>query len=444
MSEQDSDSKEDPGGAQHNAFSSRENATPSGPDPPTSDNTGPHDADAELDSEPRVTRLSFSVMDSEFLAPIFFTGLFLATTGALFYVLSSFLADAVVAFILLGLFKRPYQFLLARVRFNRWVASGVMTLLIVVVLLLPLAGFLYAVTVEAALAFDSLAYLFEDGGRSLIEQTILWVESHGFRVTHGALTEYIQRLAMSLNEVVVSLGGALFGNVLYVTIHAATVMVMIFYLFADGERLRDFVFKLSPLPDHEDALLVETFQKVARGVVIGNGLGSAIQGALGGLALWAVGLPSPLLWGAVMTVFAFLPLIGVTIVVIPATIVLAFQGRTTEAIAFLAFCTVMATFVENIVKTKLMGSAMRMHDLLVFLSIIGGIAAFGVIGFVYGPLIAMLFMTLHGLYETHYLPHIAHSFGGGLLGVPRATWFRGPPSYGPQVPSSKGAPPSRR
>lgn len=126
--------------------------------------------------------------------------------------------------------------------------------------------------------------------------------------------------------------------------------------------------------------------------------------------MWAVGLPSPLLWGVVMTVFAFLPLVGITIVVIPAFFVLLFRGDTSTALLFLAFCLTTGTIVENIVKTKLMGSAMRMHDLLVFLSIIGGLGAFGVIGFIYGPLIAMLFITLHGLYESHYLPQIAHKF----------------------------------
>jgi predicted PurR-regulated permease PerM len=113
-----------------------------------------------------------------------------------------------------------------------------------------------------------------------------------------------------------------------------------------------------------------------------------------------------------MTVFAFLPLVGITIVILPAFAVLLVRGDASTALIFLTFCLVMGTFVDNVVKTKLMGSAMRMHDLLVFLSIIGGLGAFGVIGFIYGPLIAMLFITLHGLYESHYLPQIAHTFRG--------------------------------
>lgn len=356
------------------------------------------------------SRLSLTVLSAEGLAPIFFTALFLSIILALGYVLSSFLADAVISFILIGLFRRPYEHILSRAK-NRWVASGITTTLIAVVLLAPLFGFLYALTIEAAVAFDQLAYLFDYGGSGLIERTLELAERSGIRVKRAFVTDYVGQFAAGLNSMVVSIGSAVFGNVLAFTIHAAIEIVMIFYLFADGQDLRAFLFRLSPLPDSEDALLVDTFQKVARGVIVGNGLGSAIQGFFGGLAMWAAGLPSPLLWGAVMTVFAFLPLVGITIVVIPAFAVLLFRGDASTALLFLAFCLTMGAIVENIVKTKLMGSTMRMHDLLVFLSIIGGLGAFGVIGFIYGPLIAMLFITLHGLYESHYLPHIANKFG---------------------------------
>lgn len=364
----------------------------------------------EEEQQPK-TRLSLSVMDAESLAPLFFTVLFLGVIFALFYVLSSFLADAVISFILLGLFARPYRFLVSRFRGNRWLASGVMTTAIVTLLLMPVGGFLYALSVEASRAFESVAFLFADGGETLVQNSLDFIERSGVRLTRQTVSGYVSQVAQAANALVVAVGSALFGNVLSLTVHAAVVVVMLFYLFADGERLRDFAFRLSPLPDEEDALLVETFQKVSKGVVVGNGLGSALQGALGGLAMWMVDLPSPLLWGAVMTVFAFLPLIGISIVVIPATAVLLFRAEYTMALVFFGFCLVMATFVDNVVKTKLMGSAMRMHDLLVFLSIVGGLSAFGVIGFIYGPLIAMLFITLHGLYETHYLPHFAMSLG---------------------------------
>jgi len=120
-----------------------------------------------------------------------------------------------------------------------------------------------------------------------------------------------------------------------------------------------------------------------------------------------VGIHSAVLWGVVMTIFAFLPLVGITVVTLPAALLLYFDGRGGEAFLFFAFCTAQGLIIENVVKTRLMGSAMRMHDLLVFLSILGGISAFGVIGLIYGPLLAMFFITLSDLYFRHYRPHLA-------------------------------------
>jgi predicted PurR-regulated permease PerM len=112
---------------------------------------------SEVEDRLSIGRLSVAVMDAESLAPIFFSALFLGIILALGYVLSSFLADAVISFILLGLFRKPYLYFLRRVK-NRWVASGITTGIVVVALLMPLFGFLYAVTVEATIAFDKLSY----------------------------------------------------------------------------------------------------------------------------------------------------------------------------------------------------------------------------------------------------------------------------------------------
>jgi predicted PurR-regulated permease PerM len=364
---------------------------------------------AEDDDLTQGAPLSFNPMDADSLAPLFFTVLFLSVIVGITYVLSIFIADAVISFILLGLFGKLHRFILRHVSSNRFVASGLVTSVIIVVILLPLSGFLYSLALEANSAFQRLSAQFQDGGQGVLELAVAWGRGNGVELTTERIRESIGALALGANETVMSYGSTLFGSILNLGLHSAIILVMTFYLFADGDRLRRFLFRLSPLPDDEDAMLIATFQKVSHGVIVGNGLGSAIQGLLGGIAMWAAGLHSPLLWGVVMTVFAFLPLIGITIVVIPAALFLVVQGRIGEALAFFGFCFVMSLFVENVVKTKLMGSAMMMHDLLVFLSIIGGLAAFGVIGFLYGPLIAMLFITLHGLYESHYLPRLARS-----------------------------------
>lgn len=103
-----------------------------------------------------------------------------------------------------------------------------------------------------------------------------------------------------------------------------------------------------------------------------------------------------------IAIFAFLPLIGTNVVVIPATLFLIFEDRWITAIIFFIFTNLQGVFIDNIVKTKLMGSRMQMHTLLMFLCLLGGISAFGFAGLLYGPLIAAFFMTIVELYERVY------------------------------------------
>lgn len=370
--------------------------------------------EAEGSSPDRATvqwgsRVSLSLVDADALAPVFFGVLFLSTTAALMYVLKDFIADLVLAFILVGLFRAPYEICRKRMVNNPWIASGLITGLILLVIVAPAVGLIYTIATESAAALSNASLSFESAG--MVERIHEAAYKAGFDVAPSKLLAYLDHLATSLQEFALSVGGSVIGDVLSITMHLLTVLAMVFYIQVDGERLRLFLFRLSPLPDEEDALIVETFKKVSRGVIVGNGLGSILQGVLGGLAMWWAGLPSPVLWGSIMALFAFLPLIGISVVAIPAGLVLFFQGQTASAVVFLSFCMVQGLIVENVVKTKLMGSAMRLHDLLVFLSILGGIAAFGIIGLIYGPLIAMLFMTLNDLYDRRYRPKLAEQFG---------------------------------
>lgn len=377
------------------------------PDAPVSDRSGaaPPSVSSGLD-----TRLS--VFNREGLAPIVFSVLFVGCGAALLYVLGEFITDLVMAFILVGLFGRTYRRLVRLLGGRRWLASSVVTSLVLVVILVPLASLVYTVAQDAARAYQSAASdlaassAIEGIGQKLQAVLGRW----GIEVSPEYLPTMVLDAIQGIRGTAVAWGSALVGNTLAALVHFAVILVLVFYLLVDGERFRVFAFELSPLPDDEDAMIIETFRKVARGVVVGNGLGSAIQGVLGGIAVAVVGVPSPALWGSVMAVAAFLPLVGIALVVVPVTLLLMWRAQYWEAVLFFGFCTAQGLVVENVVKTKLMGSQMRMHDLLVFLSILGGVGAFGVSGLVYGPLIAMLFMTLNTLYRERYWPQLARRY----------------------------------
>jgi predicted PurR-regulated permease PerM len=378
------------------------------PDSSPSPGSGPTEStDPFPDAEPRLSRF-----DHEGLAPVFFAVLFIGCGLALLYVLKEFFTDVVLGFVLVGLFGGVYRRLVSWLGGRRWLASAAVTGLVLIAILVPLVGLVITIVQDAAGAYQSavassaVTSITEDVGTRL--QRMLAEVGIGFSPEH--LRTLVLKAAQGIQGVAVGWGSALLGNTLSAVVHFAVILIVVFYTLVDGESFKAFAFELSPLPDDEDAVIVETFKKVAAGVVVGNGLGSALQGLLGGLAMAVVGLSSPVLWGSVMAIAAFLPLVGISAVVLPASAYLALQGRPWVALGFFAFCTIQGLIVENVVKTKLIGSRMRMHDLLVFLCVLGGVAAFGVAGLVYGPLIAMLFITLNSLYRQRYRPQLAQRY----------------------------------
>jgi predicted PurR-regulated permease PerM len=170
----------------------------------------------------------------------------------------------------------------------------------------------------------------------------------------------------------------------------------------DQPKLIDYMIRLSPLPEDENHLLINKFHEIANAILKGNGICGLIQGILGGALFSIMELNSPLLWGSVMAILAFLPIFGIGLVMIPTAIFLAVSGRMNEGIFLFTFYVVLSGSIEYVVKPKMVGTQVKMHTLLVFLSIIGGLSVYGILGIIYGPLIITAFLTLSDIYLKRY------------------------------------------
>ena len=363
------------------------------------------------------TQEGMALYDRNKLGPAFFGVLFLSSLAALAYTLAAFVHDIVLALVVVALFRPFYLRLAGLLGGRRWVASAIVTSSVVLLVVTPITLLAGALIRQGRLALGALVEFLRDASKSrppdwLVDPLNQLLSPFGVRLSLEQLNAALVHVGEAAQESVFAAGGSVLSNVLALFIHAAVSIVIVFYLLVDADRLRDFLFKLSPLPDEEEALFVKRFQDVARGTLVGNGIGSVAQAALCSLAMWAVDLPSPLFWGAVMSVFAFLPLVGVSIIVIPMGVYLYFTASGTTALAFLVFCLGQAAIFENIVKTKLIGAGAAMPDLLAFLAIVGGLGVFGVLGILYGPLIATAFLTLSDLYFQQYRRTLALNYVG--------------------------------
>ena len=179
-------------------------------------------------------------------------------------------------------------------------------------------------------------------------------------------------------------------------------MLIIYYIFRDGARLKNYIVELLPFPAAQQEVVVNKFREMGRAVIFGNILSGIIQGVLGGFGFFFFGLGSPFLWGTIIGFMAFLPIIGASMIFIPATIILLLQKHVGIAIGYLAYNMLYSSIMEYFIKPRLIGKGMRMNPILVFIGILGGIKLFGILGIIYGPLIITIFITLAEIYRIEY------------------------------------------
>ena len=191
-------------------------------------------------------------------------------------------------------------------------------------------------------------------------------------------------------------------NLLSFLIHFFLMMLLLYYLFRDGVRLKDYVTHLLPVPKEQLDKVITKFQEMGRAIIVGNGFAGIVQGILGGLGFYFFGLHSPFLWGTIIAFMAFLPIIGASVVFLPAAAIILIQGKVGLGIGFLAYNVFYSSVIEYLIKPRVIGEGMQMNSVLVFIGIIGGIKLFGILGIIYGPLIITIFLTLAEIYRLEY------------------------------------------
>lgn len=170
-------------------------------------------------------------------------------------------------------------------------------------------------------------------------------------------------------------------------------LYVVFFLFRDGDRLAEKIAKTIPLREEHTERLLKQFATVVRATVKGNIVVALVQGALGGLAFLVLGLPGPMLWGAVMALFSLLPAVGAFLIWAPVAAYFFFTGELVKATGLSLWGALVIGLVDNFLRPILVGRDTRIPDWLVLVATLGGIVVFGLNGFVIGPVIAAVFLV---------------------------------------------------
>jgi len=231
----------------------------------------------------------------------------------------------------------------------------------------------------------------------------------------------VSKLAGQTNRIV----QAALAGLAVAALDAVIFLMMLFFLLRDGEQLKDVLTGVSPLTSLQEKELVDHLFRTVKGVVQSMVIVPLAQGVVAILGFWMFGLPSPLLWGVAVTFAALIPLVGTPLVWVPAGLYFFLTGSTLKGVGMLLYGTVIISGIDNVVKPMILKGAAQIHMMLGFLSILGGVYAFGPKGLIVGPVVLSLVLSAYKIYRYDVLRW--RSVEIPLQAAPRAA----PPPQGP-------------
>ena len=187
-------------------------------------------------------------------------------------------------------------------------------------------------------------------------------------------------------------------NAFSFVLNLCLMLYLTFFMLRDGNKLIELLVRALPLGDARERLLFSMFAEVTRATIKGNLVVAIVQGALGGLIFWILGIPGALLWAIFMAIASLIPAVGPALIWLPVALYLFATGETVDGVILVAFGAGIIGLVDNVLRPILVGRDTKMPDYIVLLSTLGGLALFGINGFVVGPLVAALFMAFWGIF----------------------------------------------
>jgi predicted PurR-regulated permease PerM len=322
----------------------------------------------------------------------------------------AFLLTILLAAIFASLSYPIYEWLLYRFR-RRAALAAIATLLVLLTLVIaPVLAVLGAGANEAVRVSETIRPKIE----RLVDQPGEF--SRRLRVVPGYhyIEPYRAQIYTKAGELLGSTSAVIFGALSATTratavfiFHFVILLYTMFFFLTDGPRLLSRVLTYLPLTESDKERMLDNFVSVTRATLKGTILIGVAQGLLGGLAFWAVGIDGAIFWGTVMTVLSIIPGIGGALVWLPAAIILMTTGDVWRGIALAAFCGLVIGSVDNLLRPLLVGRDTQMHELLIFFSTLGGLMLFGVMGFIIGPILAALFVTVWEMFGAAFRSSLA-------------------------------------
>ena len=325
--------------------------------------------------------------------------LLVAITLAFAWVLQPFYGAILWAIVVAVIFAPVYRRLLARMGDRRSLAAAVTVLIIIAIVILPLAMVATSLVQEATglvTKIQSGEYNFGNYLQQILDALPAWAKGliERFNLTDfSALREQLKDGLLKGGQILAPQALSIGMNTFEFVIRSGIMLYLLFFLLRDGRALAERIKEAIPLHAHQKSALFARFADVLRATVKGGIVVAIVQGALGGIAFWFLGIHAALLWAVLMAFLSLVPAIGAALVWLPVAIYFLATGAIWQGIGLILYGVLVIGLVDNVLRPMLVGKETKLPDYVVLISTLGGIEVFGLNGFVIGPLIAAMFMV---------------------------------------------------
>jgi predicted PurR-regulated permease PerM len=322
------------------------------------------------------------------------------------WILWPFYGAILWALVFATVFEPAHRRLLNSMRSHSNLAALLTILTIVAIVLLPLALTATSVAQEATNLYEKIETGEVDFGRllpQLFQALPEWVTDLLALIGISDIGDVQARLSTVLRQASQFLATqaiAIGQGTAHIVVSFFLMLYLLFFFLRDGRELSQRLKEAIPLHSEQKRALFDKFATVIRAMFKGTILVAALQGLLGGLIFWFLDLPAPVLWGVVMAFLSLLPAIGSALIWLPVALYLLTTGALWQGIFLIAYGALVIGLVDNLLRPLLIGMDTKLPDYVVLISTLGGIAIFGLNGFVIGPVIAAMFFAAWNIFST--------------------------------------------
>lgn len=343
------------------------------------------------------------------LQDVFFFFILIALSIAFFNILKPFISDIFLALILVILFKRPFRWFKRKLKDNSKKAAGLTTIMVIVVIVIPLLFIGLIVANEFGENYTKIKNQWPAIKKEITEEKIKekfsdipYLNNYVNEIQIEDIEKKLDTFVSTATEWAVVVIEKTFSGLTYTIIHVFIMLFLLYFMFADGDKLLVRLQYLIPLKDEDEVELMYNIEKVTDGIVINSFMLGIIEGTYGGILFAVLGIPSPVFWGILMVGLSIIPLLGTNSVLIPAVLIHFLIGDNTTALILLTAGSGVVLLNQNIIRPRLDANKSGMHTAIALIASLGGLIWMGVIGFLAGPLLTALFIVVWNQYGKKY------------------------------------------